>query len=112
HSLDASECMELQTAVETGDVSKLTKALTAGANATVVLPDLYDGWHCVNLIGVAACKGQAAVIAPLVRAGARLHHRTSGGSNALHIAAYKGHPQVLCELVRLGLDVNTADNWG
>ncbi|CAL4118370.1 unnamed protein product, partial [Meganyctiphanes norvegica] len=108
---DAVDGYDLASAVMERDITVVTMALQAGADASIVMPRYNNYWN-VNLICVAAINGQVDIIEPLKAGGASLKHRTRCDHSALDIAACHGHPQVICKLVELGIDVDASSTTG
>ncbi|MBN8920816.1 MAG: ankyrin repeat domain-containing protein [Rhizobiales bacterium] len=64
---------------------------------------LYTGLHA------AAAKGDAAEVASLAAAGAKLEDKDARGRTALHIATHRGHRDTVRALVKAGANPNALD---
>jgi ankyrin repeat protein len=130
----------LMLAVDAADLAGVKQAIARGAQPGVLNAAGYSVMsHAVTLENVAICNellehgadadgaGIDESIPPivcaaihhnvpildlLIRHGANVNARTSGGNTALNVAAAMGHEDVVAALIRAGADVNAADAHG
>ncbi len=95
----------LMTAARTGVVGSVETLLWHGAAATV---DAREGWRGQTALMWASAEGHAAVVAPLVAAGANVNARSDGGFTPLAFAVRAGHGAAVEALLAAGADVNLA----
>ncbi len=95
----------LMAAARTGVVESVETLLRHGAAATV---DAREGWRGQTALMWAAAEGHAAVVAPLVAAGADIDARSDGGFTPLAFAVRAGHAPAVEALLAAGADVNLA----
>ena len=95
----------LMAAARTGVVDGVEALLRHGAAATV---DAREGWRGQTALMWAAAEGHAAVVAPLVAAGAAVDARSDGGFTPLAFAVRAGHGAAVEALLAAGADVNLA----
>ena len=95
----------LMAAARTGVVDSVETLLRHGAAATV---DAREGWRGQTALMWAAAEGHAAVVAPLVAAGADVDARSDGGFTPLAFAVRAGHGAAVEALLAAGADVNLA----
>lgn len=94
-------------AASRGDVSSVRSLLAQGADVTVPAGDGMTALHW------AAERGDAAMAATLLRAGAKLDAKTSvGGYTPLHVASKSGSAAVIKALLDAGADVKTMTGTG
>ena len=86
------------------DAQLAVTLLSAGANVKAA-----TRLNAYTPLLLAAKEGRAAVIAPLVRAGADVNGRTSNGTTALMFAAASGSVDAVTALVAHGADVNAKE---
>ncbi len=97
--------MPLMAAARTGVVDSVEALLRHGAAATV---DAREGWRGQTALMWASAEGHAAVVAPLVAAGADVDARSDGGFTPLAFAVRAGHGAAVEALLAAGADVNLA----
>ena len=95
----------LMAAARTGVVDSVTALLRHGAGAGV---DAREGWRGQTALMWAAAEGHAAVVAPLVAAGADVDARSDGGFTPLAFAVRAGRVDTVEALVAAGADVDLA----
>ena len=95
----------LMVAARTGVVDSVTALLRRGADAAV---DAREGWRGQTALMWAAAEGHAAVVAPLVAAGADVDARSDGGFTPLAFAVRAGHGDAVEALLKAGADVDLA----
>ena len=95
----------LMAAARTGAVDSVEALLRHGAVAGV---DAREGWRGQTALMWAAAEGHAAVVAPLVAAGANPDARSDGGFTPLAFAVRAGHVAAVAALLDAGADVNLA----
>ena len=95
----------LMVAARTGVVGSVTALLRHGAGAGV---DAREGWRGQTALMWAAAEGHAAVVAPLVAAGADVDARSDGGFTPLAFAVRAGHGDAVQALMKAGADVDLA----
>ena len=95
----------LMIAARTGVVDSVTALLRHGAGARV---DAREGWRGQTALMWAAAEGHAAVVAPLVAAGADVDGRSHAGFTPLAFAVRAGHTDAVETLVKAGADVDLA----
>ena len=95
----------LMVAARTGVVDSVTALLRHGAGAGV---DAREGWRGQTALMWAAAEGHAAVVEPLVAAGAAVDGRSDAGFTPLAFAARAGHGDTVQALVKAGADVDLA----
>ena len=95
----------LMAAARTGVVDSVEALLRHGAAADV---DAREGWRGQTALMWAAAEGHAAVVAPLVVAGADVDARSDGGFTPLAFAVRAGHGAAVEALLAAGADVNLA----
>ena len=95
----------LMVAARTGVVDSVTALLRHGAGAGV---DAREGWRGQTALMWAAAEGHAAVVAPLVAAGADVDARSDGGFTPLAFAVRAGHGGTVEALMEAGADVDLA----
>ena len=92
----------LMAAARTGVVDSVNVLLRHGAGAGV---DGREGWRGQTALMWAAAEGHAAVVAPLVTAGADVDARSDGGFTPLAFAVRAGHGAAVEALTEAGADV-------
>ena len=90
-------------AARTGIVASVESLLRHGAGASV---EAREGWRGQSALMWAAAEGHAAVVAPLVAAGARVDARSDAGFTPLAFAVRAGHRGTVDVLLDAGSDVN------
>ena len=95
----------LMVAARTGVVDSVAALLRHGAVAGV---DAREGWRGQTALMWAAAEGHAAVVAPLVAAGADVDARSEGGFTPLAFAVRAGHGDAVEVLIEAGADVDLA----
>ena len=95
----------LMAAARTGVPESVTALLRHGAAGGV---DAREGWRGQTALMWAAAEGHAAVVAPLVAAGADVDARSDGGFTPLAFAVRAGHGDAVEALLSTGADVNLA----
>ena len=95
----------LMVAARTGVVDSVTALLRHGAGAGV---DAREGWRGQTALMWAAAEGHAAVVAPLVTAGADIDARSDGGFTPLAFAVRAGHAGAVEALAKAGADADLA----
>ena len=95
----------LMAAARTGVVDSVEALLRHGAAAGV---DAREGWRGQTALMWASAEGHAAVVAPLVAAGADVDARSDGGFTPLAFAVRAGHGAAVEALLAAGGDVNLA----
>ena len=95
----------LMVAARTGVVGSVTALLRHGAGAGV---DAREGWRGQTALMWAAAEGHAAVVAPLVTAGADIDARSDGGFTPLAFAVRAGHAGAVEALAKAGADADLA----
>ena len=95
----------LMGAARTGVVDSVEALLRHGASAGV---DAREGWRGQTALMWAAAEGHAAVVAPLVAAGADIDARSDGGFTPLAFAVRAGHGDAVGALLKAGADVDLA----
>ena len=93
----------LMAAARTGVVDSVTALLRHGAGG-----DAREAWRGQTASMWAAAEGHAAVVAPLVAAGADVDVRSDGGFTPLAFAVRAGHGDTVEALVKAGADVDLA----
>eukprot|EP00752_Nemacystus_decipiens_P011622 g10317.t1 len=77
-----------------------------GADPHVATDDGFSALH------IAAQEGHLAVMANLIKAGARLEARIVGGATPLHLAAQEGRSEAVAALFEAGADVDSRQETG
>ena len=95
----------LMAAARTGVVESVEALLRHGAAAGV---DAREGWRGQTALMWAAAEGHAAVVAPLVAAGAAVDARSDGGFTPLAFAVRAGHGAAVEALLAAGAAVDLA----
>ena len=95
----------LMVAARTGVVDSVAALLRHGAGHGV---DAREGWRGQTALMWAAAEGHAAVVAPLVTAGADVDARSDAGFTPLAFAVRAGHTDAVEALVMAGADVDLA----
>ncbi len=95
----------LMVAARTGVVDSVTALLRRGADAVV---DAREGWRGQTALMWAAAEGHAAVVAPLIAAGADVDAHSDGGFTPLAFAVRAGHGETVGALLQAGADVDRA----
>ena len=95
----------LMVAARSGAVDSVTALLRHGADAGV---DAQEGWRGQTALMWAAAEGHAAVVAPLMAAGADVDARSDGGFTPLAFAVRAGHGDSVEALLDAGADVDLA----
>ena len=95
----------LMVAARTGVVDSVVALLRHGAGAGI---DAQEGWRGQTALMWAAAEGHAAVVAPLVTAGADVDARSDAGFTPLAFAVRAGHTAAVEALVMAGADVDLA----
>ena len=95
----------LMAAARTGVVDSVAALLRHGAAGGV---DAREEWRGQTALMWAAAEGHAAVVAPLVAAGADVDARSGAGFTPLAFAVRAGHTGAVDALVAAGADVNRA----
>ena len=95
----------LMVAARTGVVDSVTALLRHGAGRGV---DARERWRGQTALMWAAAEGHAAVLAPLVTAGADVDARSDAGFTPLAFAVRAGHTDAVEALVMAGADVDLA----
>ena len=95
----------LMVAARTGVVDSVTALLRHGAGRGV---DARERWRGQTALMWAAAEGHAAVVAPLVTAGADVDARSDAGFTPLAFAVRAGHTDAVEALVMAGADVDLA----
>ena len=95
----------LMVAARTGVVDSVTALLQHGAGAGI---DAREGWRGQTALMWAAAEGHAALVAPLVAAGADADARSDGGFTPLAFAVRAGHGATVEALMEVGADVDLA----
>ena len=93
----------LMVAARTGVVDSVNALLRYGAGAGI---DAREGWRGQTALMWATAEGHAAVVAPLVAAGADVDARSDGGFTPLAFAVRAGHGDAVEVLVEAGADVD------
>jgi ankyrin repeat protein len=101
----ASANAELRDAARSGDVTEIERQIAAGANPNALVGD----WTPLQK---AAFGGHIAAIAALLKSGARVDGRDSGGFTPVMWAAHNGHTAAVDALVAAGADVHRANSSG
>ena len=95
----------LMVAARAGVVDSVTALLRHGADDGV---DAREGWRGQTALMWAAAEGHAAVVAPLVAAGAAVDVRSDAGFTPLAFAVRAGHGGTVEALVKAGADIDLA----
>ena len=95
----------LMVAARTGVVDSVEALLRHGAGAGI---DAREGWRGQTALMWAAAEGHAAVVAPLVAAGADVDARSAGGFTPLAFAVRAGHGDAVGVLIEAGAEVDLA----
>ena len=95
----------LLAAARTGVVDSVEALLRHGAATSV---DAREGWRGQTALMWAAAENHAAVVAPLVAAGADVDARSDGGFTPLAFAVRAGHAEAVEALLAAGADVDLA----
>ena len=95
----------LMVAARTGVVDTVEALLRYGAGLGV---DAREGWRGQTALMWAAAEGHAAIVSPLVAAGADVDARSDGGFTPLAFAVRAGHAAAAEALLKAGADVDLA----
>ena len=95
----------LMIAARVGVVDSVAALLRHGAGAGI---DAREGWRGQTALMWAAAEGHAAVVAPLVAAGADVDARSDAGFTSLAFAVRAGHTAAIQALLMAGADVDLA----
>ena len=106
-ALNSAGCSVMSRAVSVEDAAICNELLAHGAD-----PDGAGIDESVPPIVCAAIHHHVQILDLLIRNGADVNLRTSGGSTALNLAAAMGHGDIVAALIRAGADVNVADAHG
>ena len=93
-------------AVIDADTSEVQNLLGEGADASVKTDE------GLPVVGYAAMKGEADIVAALVEAGADLEGQDKTGATALMYAAQFNNNEIVTALIEASASVNAADNLG
>jgi ankyrin repeat protein len=96
---------DLSAIVARGDVTALSEALEAGADA-----DARDRWGA-PVISHAAARGGLEAVRVLLKHGADPELKSAAGNTALMIAAACGHGEIARVLLDAGADPNVKNKW-
>jgi hypothetical protein len=90
--------------INNGDLQKVELLLTAGISAN---QNKNEKGEIINLLEEAIKKGNAEIVSALIKHGADVNKKNSGGDTPLIVAINRGNEEMVRLLIKNGADANT-----